>query len=908
MSDTDLQFEAIILASLPPDRTVTEAELRERIETLGAALQIDTAIRQATLKSIEEKQAIRMDTGIQLVEDNHRPWVAGRKSSIDPFFWHRYRLFMERQKLPRLVLLGLDQTTDEILDLLGNPAEPASWRRRGLVMGDVQSGKTSNYTALTCKAADAGYRLIILLTGTLESLRRQTQERLDAGFVGFDSSGELRRNREGRTVGVGDIDRRRHATVFTSRLSDFRTATVQNLGLRLDALREPALVVVKKNARILRNLEDWLRQFNAHENGTIDLPMLLIDDEADNASINTGSEDTDPTAINACIRSILKLFTRNTYVGFTATPFANIFVDPDRDDEMLNDDLFPRDFIYLLSPPNNYFGPRPLFTSDEAEAAHLVDITDAQELMPLTHRSEFEVRELPASLCTAIDLFCVANAIRDIRGHVNTHRSMLINVSRFTRVQNQVELLVRDRLDHIQQACRNYSRLPFEQAMKDSMLSGLHDAWKEYYGSTEPGWDAIQKALIDAVIPIVSKAINQTTGAKSLDYASAAATGLRVIATGGNSLSRGLTLEGLCISYFYRNSRMYDTLLQMGRWFGYRDGYRDLTRIWLTDDARDWYGHITEATEELREEISRMRRLGLRPRDFGLQVRAHPDALLVTARNKMRASKEIERFVSVSARGFESVELAERLREDNWREAEAFISKLVKSGVPSGKSGLNNRIFREVRKVDVAAFLKNFRGAESDTRFQPQALADLVLDTSLPVLSEWDVVIPSGQANQTLKFAGEEIRPQRRRVEVDRGIYRVSGSKRRVGSRGIEREGLSDAQMAKAELAAKNDPEGSRTVSDRDYRAVRERPLLLIHVLDAFERVETGTGEGEGRDENRAPFRTGKPLLAVGLSFPRFEDSDNARRVKYRVNVVRLRELFESEVDDEEVDEQDLRV
>lgn len=235
--------------------------------------------------------------------------------------------------------------TDDTLGLHGDPARANSWERRGLVMGDVQSGKTATYTALTCKAADAGYRLIILLTGTLENLRRQTQERLDAGFVGLDSSGLLTRERRKIEVGVGEIDRRRMAMVFTSRLRDFNTILVNQLNLRIRDMAEPILLVVKKNKRILENLENWLRAYNAGESDVIDTPLLLIDDEADNASVNTRSEAQNPTAINERIRALLRLFTRNNYVGFTATPFANIFIDSDTEDEMRGNDLFPRDFI-----------------------------------------------------------------------------------------------------------------------------------------------------------------------------------------------------------------------------------------------------------------------------------------------------------------------------------------------------------------------------------------------------------------------------------------------------------------------------------------------------------------------------------------------------------------------------------
>lgn len=309
-------------------------------------------------------ESLRIDMGIgSRVVDNHIPWLQANKAEIDTFYWARYQTELRKQNWPPKVVNALDRVTDDILDLMGNPAGEAGWPRRGLVMGDVQSGKTSNYTGLICKAADAGYKLIILLTGTLESLRRQTQERLDAGFVGLDSSGVVnRRNRHRREIGVGLIDGARAAGVFTSTVGDFKAATVNQLGFKLRDYKEPVLLVVKKNKRILENLTDWLITFNASHGGQINSPLLLIDDEADNASVNTNPDKA--TAINASIRNLLKVFPRSSYVGFTATPFANVFINPDTTDDMIGDDLFPRDFIYALAAPDNYVGSQLIFGDD----------------------------------------------------------------------------------------------------------------------------------------------------------------------------------------------------------------------------------------------------------------------------------------------------------------------------------------------------------------------------------------------------------------------------------------------------------------------------------------------------------------------------------------------------------------
>ena len=385
-NDSIGNIERAVLVTLPQGRAADEAEVQGLVEKFRQIFPISDGERDTLIRRLHARLAIRMDLGTAIVERGHVPWLLNRKPTIDPFFWDRYAKYLFREGWPPAIVNTFDRVTDDVLDLLGDPRQDGTWRRRGLVMGDVQSGKTATYTALCCKAGDAGYRLVILLTGTLESLRRQTQERLDAGFVGLDSSGFLSQERQRRAVGAGLLDQSRAAGVFTSRHGDFSTARMTQLNFRLNAFKEPILLVVKKNKKILQNLENWLRDYNADNDGQIDTPLLLIDDEADNASVNTRASDQDPTAINERIRALLKLFYRSSYVGFTATPFANIFIDPDSEHDMVGDDLFPRDFIYSLEAPTNYVGPDRIFADDSTLNALRV-ISDAEAVFPLSHKS-----------------------------------------------------------------------------------------------------------------------------------------------------------------------------------------------------------------------------------------------------------------------------------------------------------------------------------------------------------------------------------------------------------------------------------------------------------------------------------------------------------------------------------------
>jgi Z1 domain len=900
-------LERTVTASLMGDTIARdEATIAARVDALASILTPDLSQdeKKQLIRNLHARFDISMDLGASISgKDEHKAWLAARKSTVDFFFWNRYREYLSQERFPPAVLSRMDSNTDEILDLCGNPENHQTWRRRGLVIGDVQSGKTANYTALICKAADAGYRLIILLTGTLENLRQQTQERLDHGFVGLDSAGLINRNRENRIVGAGRLNAQRTAAVFTSRIDDFRASTVNALNLRVASVKDPILLVVKKNKRVLENLTGWLRTYNANTRGVIDdTPALVIDDEADNASINTGSDES-PTAINEQIRALLKLFSQNSFVGFTATPFANIFVNPETESDMLGDDLFPRDFIFALEAPSNYTGAEQIFGDDPSKDTEhaIVPIVDAERSIPQSHKSNFRPSLLPDSLLEAIDTFLLCNAVRDLTEKRTSHRSMLINVSRFTAVQNHIRDLVDIHVRETQSAARNYASLPVERAMRESaVLLRLRHVWDKVYGKhlSDADWTDVLKLLHESIAPVIVRSINQSTQDR-LDYSANGETGLRVIAVGGNSLSRGLTLEGLCVSYFLRNTRMYDTLLQMGRWFGYRAGYGHLCRIWLTDEAIHWYRHIAEAAGELRSEIRRMKRVGGTPNDFGLKVRAHPDALLVTARNKMRSASDFERVVSFSG---EAIETAELPRDDeslqmNLAVTERLIRELDERWAAARRSRGQHLLWSGISRETVVHFLRSFRPHGKDMNFYGDALEDYLASCEVPALMDWDIAVPQRQAGESFVLGNLLMIPRTRKVDVNPESILVSGSKRRVGEASDESIGLDDETLEKVrrDYAIENP---DKSVPGKAYRRVRTRPLLLIHLIQPVSETEVSGGSSQ------TPPVALPMLAAVGLSFPMFDDGTEHTRVKYKINLVEYRRLFgEDEIGNSEIDD-----
>jgi len=469
---------------------------------------------------------------------------------------------------------------------------------------------------------------------------------------------------------------------------------------------------------------------------------------------------------------------------------------------------------------------------------------------------------------------------------------MLVNVSAFTNVQEQVRSLLESWLSRTQQDIRNYSQLPPSEALRNETLAALHSTWQTEFSTLGIVWESVQTALVAGVLPVVIQAVNQRTGAASLDYSKHRENGLRVIAIGGNSLSRGLTLEGLSTSYFFRNSQMYDTLLQMGRWFGYRDGYADLCRLWLTDDAVHWYSYISMATDELRGEFRRMRAQDRTPEDFGLKVRAHPDALMVTARNKMRNSQTVERVISMRGQSPETARLKsnDNIVRANRITVESFIASLAEEGCKQTTSGLGNPFWRAVPSRLIAKLLRGFDVHPFNVSFQAHDLADFIEGTTEERLRQWDVVFPQGKSEMLETLSTVTVSPSMRKVRVYENSVLVSGRSARVASRGIEREGMDIDLVDRITRDYKQKPENKgKSVPDKLYRVARTRPLLLVHVIEA-------TADGGETPPNR--------LIALGLSFPDFNDDDVARRVKYRVNLVELRAMIENEVD-EDLDESD---
>jgi len=656
-------------------------------------------------------------------------WFDNKKSEIEWTHWNAYKEMLLSQARAIDVIDSNEEVIDNILDYSGDPTLPGPWARKGLVMGNVQSGKTQNYLGLINKAIDAGYKVIILLGGHLVDLRKQTQERVDEGVLGRESRHLIEANvAPAGPIGVGmygvNVD------TGTTTLGDFTKRSADILGRNLNG-NDPFIFTIKKHSGAMKRLHDWIKDYHflSPENGKkMDVPLLLIDDEADYASINTKHHKEEVTATNDAIRNLLSLFNKNTYVGYTATPFANVFIDPD--DNLYNDedDLFPSDFMIKIPTPNDYMGQEYFFgldTTEEDKDMPIIKIggEDDSGFEGVKELKKYDyISSLPRTLEQAIRAFLIVIAIRNIRGEKNSHNTMLVNISHLKIHQDRLEFLIGEYRKDIYNALNSFSGLGVDRARKNLLIKDIEETFNKVFDVDEE-YDEIFSKLRDAAGKVNVWAINQgnsSTGNKSLDYTLHKEHGLNVIVIGGHKLSRGLTLEGLSISYFARNSKAYDTLMQMCRWFGYRPTYKDLCKVYISEESQIWYSFIASAIRELYSELDLMAKAEKRPKDFGLKVREHPGAMIITAKNKIGSAESETRSQSLWSqvqRRFRFNSSME-VNEKNLKYAESFIEKLFIQTPDYTNNPKDNEgkpfVFSNVEYSDLINFIRNIDLPEDD--------------------------------------------------------------------------------------------------------------------------------------------------------------------------------------------------
>ena len=854
----------------------------------------------------------------QILENGtgHVPWLPERRDDIQWRFWSRYRTYIQGQWASPSTVGSLEALTDEVLSRLENPDRPGPWDRRGLVVGHVQSGKTANYTGLICKAVDAGYGLVIVLAGMHSNLRTQTQIRLEEGFLGYVSYGS---EDVKPAVGVGLIDSSLTAGSVTHRgdKGDFSKSFAKQFNIAPG--QQPLLFVVKKNAHILRNLGEWVRGFaNATEAETgrryvRGVPVLVIDDEADQASVNSAALGEDPKRMNSLIRQLLHSFEQSAYVGYTATPFANIFIHDEAATDKEGADLFPSSFVISLPVPSNYIGPARVFGLDgdpdlgidPSDALPLVRVADdAREWLPERHKKDFRPTPrgelvLPPSLREAILSFILSGAAKAARGLGSEHHSMLIHVTRFVKVQESVARQVAEELASIKH------RVVYGDGGGESIEQELRSLWEADFCPTTTEvsrallevdpfllplkWDDIRGYIAQTTESIVVHLVNGLS-ADSLQYEDHKGTGLKVIAVGGAKLSRGLTLEGLTTSYFLRSSRMYDTLMQMGRWFGYRPRYADLCRLYIPDDIREWFEHITEAGEELRGEFEHMTLIGGTPKDYGLRVKSHP-SLLVTSQVRMRSATRLR--LSFAGQVSETV-VFYRERDAIRGNLNATVDLLRELGDGATRKG-GAFIWGDVPPSAVIRFLRAYRTHPLAWRANSNLLADFIeKQRQRQELTTWTVCLATSTASGARGCAidGRQF-GMIRREDAKSGPYANRLVIRRILSPADETADFTAEELDEARALTLAEAEGSglklkdpSRASGHSIRTVRppQRGLLIIYPLDPAQ---------VGRDATLEDKDT--PVVGFAVSFP---ESTTAEAVDYMVGHVYYKQYYGDYGDD----------
>jgi len=771
--------------------------------------------------------------GPMIVAAGKAGWYSGPNDGS--IYWPPLRQSFVDDHWPADRLASLDNASNVVVAHTPKPEQP-TFDARGLVVGFVQSGKTTNFLSVIAKLADENYRLVIVLSGIHNSLRKQTQQRLKTQLQ--------------------DLAPKKWHMLTTDEL-DFHIPTNSPLATLSDD--RVALAIVKKNAAVLKRLIKWLDSQPGRE-ALLNRQVLIIDDEADQASVATKS-------INPLIRKLLEITPKSTYVGYTATPFANVFIDP------AAGDLYPKDFILNLPRPDGYFGPEVIFGRDVVEGEdpekapdgydmiRIIPDSDVSKLRPVSMAAIPDFAPvITDQLRDAVRWFWLATAARRGRGQSNGHSTMLIHTS--------VSISVHESFKGPLLAMR--AKAVNDLSAGDKVfLEEMSLLWaKETSRVPATDWGREQNTF-DDVLPYLMDVVDATQvildNSRSQDrliYPEDHP--IVAIAVGGDTLSRGLTLEGLVVSFFVRAANAYDTLLQMGRWFGFREGYQDLPRIWMTSGLRDAFRHLATVEQQMRDDIDFYQRQDLTPLDVAVRIRTHP-SLRITA--KMGAAKPA--YISYAGRRLQTRYF--RTDDRDWLDANLVAGdELIGEAVKAGHTDVtpDSFIVRDVPARLVLAFLGKYQVHEDSPDLDPRLMANYI-DGQIGdegTLETWSVAVVSSD--------GESVR--------------LGG----VDFRAVTRAKLSGDVASKSDiktLMSKQDRVLDLDITTAEARAASEQQLMLMRNADAtyadrgllvlypIDRVSSPVSAGN----ERQPLDALRPVLGLGIVFPGNAESKTQVKATY---------------------------
>lgn len=795
-------------------------------------------------------------------------------------YWPALRQFLLSKSWDSAAVRSLDDSSDRILRQL-EPPTSERFDVRGLVLGFVQSGKTASFTAVAAKAADAGYRLIIVLSGVDNGLRLQTNARLKRELVGYPD------NRP-NAVRLPPIGCQWHEFTRDELHGDFQPGFANHAALQGS---QPVLLVVKKNGAVLRRLLRWLNEAPAEIRYT--LPMLVVDDEADHASVDTRgsyqSEDDPldpdyepPAVINGLIRGLLLRFERRAYIAYTATPFANVLIPHDAADPTVGNDLYPKDFIVDLPKPDGYFGAEEIFGRLDSASGEQVGGLDAIREVQDTDLVELQNGQLPDSLGNALLDFILGGAARAQRGQGDAPATMLIHTSQRIFVQTQLRNFISERFAELRDGWR-YQR-------RHGILDRLRTRWEQAFRPVTRATHLERDVPFSAVEPHVGpflealqvREINSFTG-ELLDYQREPS--LKAIAVGGNRLSRGLTLEGLMVSFFVRRSATYDTLMQMGRWFGFRSGYEDLTRIYTTTELAGWFADLALVEHQLREDIGIYEEQGLTPYQVGMRVWQHP-TMQVTSPLKRRFASSTTIAQSYSLTLQQTFKFPLRKLDDLAVQAEAnrlAVQDLVqrlRTPVPNHAHGDKGPVWENAEPPSILDFLRSYRvDNEARNISIPLICAYIERLNERGELVRWTVAVRGRESRDPALGYAEWNIPGRRVPQISRSRLGETDSLGVITGSGDEAVGLSSELRQRARDLITAAQQSGRTLSENSAaRAVRppDQGLLLLFPISR----NSGRGKDAAEGGTRRPLYDNpddpraRDLVGFAISFPRASEPE----------------------------------
>lgn len=755
-------------------------------------------------------------------------WYTG---PIEDGIWSKlkaYYLSPTGKNWPADDIRSIDTASSEVVSLLDAPRRDR-FSTRGLVVGYVQSGKTANMTAVIAKAVDAGFRMIIILAGTTNKLREQTQKRL-----------------------VDDVVDRDPETwhLLTDPDSDYYPGSSASIERCHSTGPDVRLFVVKKITSVLTRLKVVL------ENSRQQLhtcPTLIIDDESDQASINAAGAADEITATNRIIREIIHALPKVSYVGYTATPYANVLISPERDaNGNIADDLYPAHFITALPCPETYFGAERLFgryfidgdrdDQDGLDMIRPIPVEDISLIRPPPKGGADFVPEIPGTLDSALRWFIIATAAK---AKPDRHSTMLIHVTHLVAVHGKLAGAVEARVNELKAALQKGDR---------QLLGELRNMWETEYprvdpsefGRTPKNWNDFADTLPE-VADRIEVVVENSESENRIDYDAGPKT---YVAIGGHVLARGLTMEGLISSYFLRTSRQYDTLMQMGRWFGYRRGYEELPRLWASEGVLSSFRELATVEAEIREDIAVYREHNVSPLQFAVRIREIP-GMMVTARNKMTAA--VRTSLSFDGRHLQTLRYSEKDSDwlnNNWNAGVALVDSIDKMGLV-WQTGNRGRYVVGVSHNMIIRFLNTYRKHAEQGSIDLEAMRSFVAASDFCNGEIWSVgvVEPQRDVPNSLKPLGTVLGPVK---TVKRAPLKVP-----VGMADIK------ALMSRGDLLIDLPGERFANQSWNDLKRIRhdtgDRPLLVLYVINP---------NSDSGSKERRQMQAVTDLLGFGIVFP----------------------------------------